>query len=79
MSNRYKCVQCDNICQEGEVLHSQNPFDITEAIVGCPLCKSVDSLVTACEVPDCTREASCGWPSPTGFHVTCGQHMEHNK
>ena len=76
MTYRYKCMQCSNICEETAVLSAPNPFDATDTIVGCPSCKSVDSLVTACDEPGCTKEASSGWPSDKGYRHTCFEHSD---
>lgn len=76
MINKCKCMQCEHVCEESEVLIAQNPFDITDMVSGCPQCKSVDSLVTACDAEGCTRVATSGWPSPKGYRHTCGEHYE---
>lgn len=79
MTYRYKCMQCEHICNEGEFLTAPSPFDSTETIVGCPRCKSVDSLVTACDEPGCNKEATYGWPSDKGYRHTCGEHFQYEK
>lgn len=76
MTYRFKCAQCGAICNEGEYLTAPNPFDETDTITGCPTCKCVDVLVTACDEPGCTREASNGWPSEKGYRHTCYEHSE---
>jgi len=76
MTNRYKCTQCRHICAEGEVLIAQNPFDLTDMVNGCPQCKSVDSLVLACDVEGCDKEATNGWPSSAGYRHTCYVHND---
>ena len=29
-----------------------------------------------CEEPGCKKQSSCGWPSPSGYRRTCGEHMK---
>jgi hypothetical protein len=79
MTYRFKCVQCGSICNEGEYLTAPNPFDTTDTITGCPTCKGVDSLVTACDEPGCTREATSGWAGTAGYRHTCGEHYKNEK
>lgn len=32
--------------------------------------------INACDEPGCTREATCGFPTPSGYRRTCGEHMQ---
>ncbi len=77
--NRYRCVNCDVISNESALLTAPNPFDATEIITGCPVCKSVDALVPVCDEPGCIKDVSCGWPSPAGYRHTCGTHWDYKK
>jgi hypothetical protein len=79
MTHRYKCLQCANICEEGDILQAPNPFDATDTLHGCPSCKSVDVMVLVCDVEGCNKEATSGWPSSKGYRQTCGDHYEHEK
>jgi MinD superfamily P-loop ATPase len=76
MSYRYRCEDCYNICEEHALLAAPNPFDATETVHGCPVCKSIGTLVPVCDVEGCERPVSCGWPSPKGYRHTCGEHYE---
>lgn len=71
-----KCLECDWLGPDTEVLVAVNPFDAEDQISGCPQCKSVETLRVACDVPGCDELASCGWNDATGRRTTCGQHME---
>ena len=71
------------ICTEGrcnwrgnmtDALYAPNPFDESDKLIGCPLCKSVNSLVQACDDHDCWDEATCGTPTDGGYRMTCGKH-----
>ncbi len=79
MTYRCKCEQCGNICDDSEILIAQNPFDPTDMLNGCPSCKSVDSLVNACDEPGCLKSATTGWPSDKGYRYTCYEHSEWSK
>lgn len=72
---KWKCVSCDNISLETELLRATNPFDKDETIEGCPICKSVFGFTEICDEPECTREASCGFPVANGYRRTCYQHI----
>ena len=60
---------------EDRILRAPNPWTPTAEIVGCPSCYEPETLAMLCDVPDCGREADCGWPSPAGYRRTCGRHM----
>src|SRR5574343_1782521 len=71
---RWLCNSCDWIGSDAELLRAPNPFDSSDAIVGCPKCKAVEDVVNACDEPRCDREATCGFPDPGGYRRTCGSH-----
>lgn len=60
---------------EGDVLQAANPFDVDDQINGCPKCHSVDSIVVACDEPDCWQQSTCGTPVTGGYRQTCGKHV----
>lgn len=62
-----------------EILLAQNPFEPEESLQGCPKCSEVNTIRVACDEPDCWQEATCGWPSPSGYRRTCGEHMRELK
>jgi len=68
------CDECGWHGQEEEMLIAKNPFDESENVNGCPKCKSVDSMLVACDEPGCWKQTSCGTPTPDGYRTTCGQH-----
>jgi len=59
---------------EGEILHAPNPFDPNNILNGCPLCRQINTIVYACDEPDCWCEATCGTPIDDGYRQTCGGH-----
>lgn len=74
MSNKWKCQECAVVVSE--YLVAPNPFDATDSIIGCPNCKSVNSLLEVCDEPGCAEYSSCGFPTPTGYRRTCGKHYQ---
>lgn len=71
---KVRCTECDWHGHENDMLMAPNPFDGAETVTGCPKCKSVDSMVCVCDETGCTKDVSCGWPSPQGYRNTCGAH-----
>jgi len=72
---KWKCVSCDNISLETELLRATNPFDKDETIEGCPICKCVFGFTEICDEPECTRDATCGFPVENGYRRTCYKHL----
>jgi hypothetical protein len=69
---RWICKNCDWV---GTVLlDAPHPFIEGVRIAGCPDCKEVDGLQSACAADDCKREASCGTPTPDGYKHFCYDH-----
>jgi hypothetical protein len=76
MSNqKYVCEICDWHGLESEMLRAKNPFDEKTFIYGCPVCKEVDPMRTACDEPDCWEQDTCGTPTKDGYRRTCGKHQ----
>lgn len=72
---KWRCTECDNIVHE--LLSAPNPFDTTETISGCPVCRSVECFRLVCDEPDCEQLVSAGWPTPEGgYRRTCGKHWQ---
>jgi hypothetical protein len=68
------CEECGWRGREFEMLSAPNAFDPIETIYGCPECKSVGSLIVACDEPECWRETSCGVQTDAGYRRTCLEH-----
>ena len=59
-----------------DMLFAPNPFDPTgDALEGCPDCLGVNTIVTACDEPNCWKETTCGTPTRDGYRLTCGEHQ----
>ena len=74
-AQRFFCRECSWRGVESGFLRAENPFsDEPEEMIGCPLCRDVNSMVLACDEPGCWRETSCGTPTPSGYRRTCSEH-----
>jgi len=60
---------------ESSILHAPNPFDPNYTVNGCPSCFSINTIIYACDEPDCWQEATCGTPTEDGYRQTCGKHI----
>lgn len=72
LGTKYTCSECD--WHGFDALRAPNPFDVAEDILGCPKCKSAETLRVACDELECWREVTCGTPTPRGYRQTCGEH-----
>ena len=72
--NKWFCKECGETCQKP--LDAPNPFNAFEIIYGCPHCFEAESLVWACQVGECTQEATSGNPRAYGYRYvwTCHKH-----
>lgn len=71
---RYQCQECEWVGQENQMLNTPNPFDPRFDIVGCPLCKEINTMSLLCDVDGCNRFQSCGFPFNGTYRMTCGDH-----
>lgn len=71
---KWVCKECDQTVFEH--LSAPNPFDATDTVSGCPCCKSVNSLLQACQYPGCNQPASGGYPNGLGYRYAwlCYKH-----
>ena len=68
MRNWFDDPSPDLICDiEDQAREDPCPHCIMEHVWPCP-------TIPRCDEPGCDNEASCGWPSPTGYRRTCGDH-----
>jgi len=73
-TDKVKCDECGWLGHLPDVLEAKNPFNKNEMITGCPLCNAVDSMAQVCDEPKCWKVTSCGFNTPSGYRVTCGDH-----
>lgn len=72
---KWRCRECRLLgTTPNSMLSAPNPFDPGETIHGCPRCRGIDCFVVICDAHGCTKEGTCGWPSPDGYRVTCFDH-----
>ena len=74
----YRCNNCGNRLSDLAILEitvphpkpDQPPIHVSQ----CPECGDVEGFTLLCDEPGCDRDASCGWPSPSGYRQTCHEH-----
>ena len=75
--DKWRCKECDHICNTTELLHAANPFDPTDTVTGCPQCKSIDSMSAACAIEGCNHWGTCGGTHKDGvYRTTCFKHAD---
>jgi hypothetical protein len=74
LKDKYLCIECIWVGKDGEYLTAPNPFEPESVIVGCPKCRQVDTLVTACAQDGCCRSATIGAPNESGYSWLCHEH-----
>ena len=74
INKRWQCKNCDKIILESNLLHTPNPFNEIDIIIGCPHCKNVNEFDEICDEPKCDKHATCGFPIKKGYRRTCGEH-----
>lgn len=68
------CTECGSVYMESEILVALNPFQLWEAIYGCPACRELNSFAECCDEEGCETPSAAGWNSPSGYRRTCNQH-----
>lgn len=73
--DKWKCFywRCGWHGNDDELLSAPDPFNPGETMYACPKCRETD-IVSGCDEPGCTKEGTCGWPSPSGYRRTCVDH-----
>lgn len=74
---RYRCDECGHVSET--YLHAKNPFDKHDTVIGCEVCKSVDSLQSACW--KCDAIGSGGYNNSTEYRYvhSCFKHRPRDK
>jgi len=75
--NLFMCNFCNHTMPEAAMLMAPSPFNPDETLYACPNCKQCDEgFRELCDEPGCTKDATCGWPTPDGgYRRTCAEHM----
>ena len=55
------------------MLSAPDPFNEGDMLYACPDCRD-QSLVLACDEPNCNQQATCGFPILNGYRQTCSNH-----
>ena len=75
---RWRCVECDHVALEMDLLSAENPFRPEERITGCPSCRGIVEFEELCDEPGCDEKATCGFPGASelisGYRRTCFEH-----
>ena len=71
MIHKFNCDSCDWHGTEEQVLKAKNPFNETEELLGCPVCKYPETLNYACAEPNCWNDI--------GYGNTCAVHIPDRK
>lgn len=71
---KWICTECDWCGLDSALLKTVNSFNTNDNVVGCPHCKEVNTMLMACDEPDCWQQVSCGTSTPNGYRQTCFKH-----
>jgi hypothetical protein len=67
------------LCDDGITISNEFDLNLKDNIVEAYKSKDEKKLKQAlglCDEPDCFKHISCGWPSESGYRMTCGDHYE---
>ena len=67
---RWICEECDEVFNDAELLRATNPFNPIHEVTGCPNCTAVESMVGACDIPECVKAATFLFRD----RATCDEH-----
>lgn len=76
-NSRWRCMSCEGISTESDILTAPNPFDDEFTIWGCPKCHNVIGFELVCDEPGCNEKVTRGFPVEEGFggyRQTCHDH-----
>lgn len=82
---RWRCMSCNYVSTDADLLRAPSPFDPEAELTGCPNCRDCGEFRLLCDEPGCGREASSGWPTGDdsdawgGYRQTCFDHNERAK
>jgi hypothetical protein len=79
-SQRWRCNGCGRVTQGSDLLVAANPFnpfDQSDLLNGCPVCKSAGQFTLLCDEPGCDNKVTCGFLvglGPEAYRRTCFAH-----
>ena len=72
--DRWHCTNCD--AHVNVRLKGPNPFEPKIAVVGCPRCHSINTMIAGCNREGCTQKATEMLEYDAGeFHWRCDEHL----
>jgi len=74
--HKWLCNECSKIVYDPQVLKAPHPFMPDTELYGCPYCRHVESLTTACSIDGCNNRGTNGFPTLKGYTWTCDKHAE---
>jgi len=81
--NRFRCKACDEVTPYSALLKAPSPFDASDTLTACPVCKQCDVVFELlCDEDGCNDDATCGWHTGDnadqwgGYRNTCGRHWK---
>lgn len=74
---KWRCEDCGWLGTHDQLLIGYNPFDATQIIHGCPVCKEINTMAGICDEPGCEQKVCCGWNTDDGrYRNTCFNHSK---
>ena len=71
----WRCDECEAVYLDCDLDRVPDPQQgSTRVWTVCPGCRAAEQFTNLCDEPGCLRQASCGWPSISGYRRTCGVH-----
>jgi hypothetical protein len=67
------------LCDDGLTISNEFDLDLKDRVVEALKSKDEKKMKEAlglCDVPECFKYVSCGWPSENGYRKTCGDHYK---
>lgn len=74
MKLRCNNYPCEWRGEDSEALTAPHPFRPGEEVTGCPVCRSLETLVVACGKPDCWEAATGSYSGNGPNSWVCGAH-----
>jgi hypothetical protein len=67
------------LCDDGMTISNEFDLDLKDNIIEAYIAKDEKKLKATlglCDEPDCSNYTTCGWPSDSGYRMTCGEHYK---
>lgn len=77
MKDRVKCCYCQAVSDLKDLLNAPNPFDPSETLTGCPVCRQPADFVSTCHF--CDQACVGGMKVGDQYYVLCSEHMSQSQ